>query len=325
MLSVVMTAELVTLPLIRPFRIAHGGSSHRIMLRLSHESAVAEAPFVPYYPDDPLAALEALRSLDGPKAELPRTASRSARLALDLLRHELAAQQHEVPLWQHLSLPDPNGKPGCRSLGIPDDLTTFAVEVTALAMQFSLIKLKLGSGDIAYDEQIVTVARQVAPQRTLMADANGGWSVDEAATLIPRLAASGLRLIEQPVHHQLGADGWRALRKQLPACEVSLIADESVQTAADVPEWVGLADGINVKLLKCASLSEALQMIRVSRHHGMGVMLGCMVETQIGISFAAQLAGLADWIDLDGHFYLPQQGPQRVSYDANGSLHLISA
>jgi len=79
-----------------------------------------------------------------------------------------------------------------------------------------------------------------------------------------------------------------------------IIADESCRTAADIPRLVGAVDGINIKLAKCGSLREALRMIAVARAHHLTVMVGCMIETSIGITAAAHFTPLLDVVDLDG-------------------------
>jgi L-alanine-DL-glutamate epimerase-like enolase superfamily enzyme len=95
-----------------------------------------------------------------------------------------------------------------------------------------------------------------------------------------------------------------------------------VQTIEDVPKLAGLVDGVNVKLLKCGGIREAIAMIDAAREHHMHVMLGCMIESSIGVTAAAQLATLADWIDLDGHLYLSDDDHAGLSYDASGNLVL---
>ena len=92
-------------------------------------------------------------------------------------------------------------------------------------------------------------------------------------------------------------EGIAAVRRQgvLP-----VIVDVSCLVAADIPRLAGVADGINIKLAKCGSLREALRMIATARAHGMLVMVGCMIESSLGITAAAQLAPLLDAADLDG-------------------------
>lgn len=317
-----LTASLRTLTLIESFRIAHGASAERTVLRVACDGVEAEAPFVPYYGDDPETSLNAVLTLASPEELLPQSAPRPARLAMDLLRHGLAAQRAGVPLWEHLHLPDPDGKAGCRSFGIPEDLAVFRDCVAQMALQFHVLKLKLGSGNGDFDEAICATAREAAPRATLLADANGGWSPREAARLLPKLARFDLAFVEQPVSHRCGIEAWQELRSLPGGNALPLVADESAQTTDDVPALAGLVDGVNVKLLKCASISGALRMMEAARMHRLMVMLGCMIETQVGITYAAHLAGCADWIDLDGHFYLPDEGRPGIRYDANGALHL---
>lgn len=318
-----MNAELYKVPLVQPFRIAHGSSTHRVMLRVEHDGVQAEAPFVPYYVDDPLEALEVVERMRSPDDELQSEAPRQARLVMDMLRHNLRARDAGVPVWSHLNLPNPNGIRCCKSIGIPDDLMKFQDQVAEMAQQFSVIKLKLGSGLLHRDETIVRLAREAAPDVTFIADANGGWLPLQAARILPVLGSMGLQAIEQPVSHRGGIKLWRKLRRTLKDEPVpTLLADESAHTAEDVSALAGLADGVNVKLLKCGGITNALRMIETARALGMKVMLGCMIETQVGIAYAAQLAGLADWVDLDGHLFLPHEGPDRVRFDQNGALRL---
>jgi len=317
-----MHGELRTLQLTEPFRIAHGTSTERTVLRLSHDGVIAEAPFVPYYAESPEAALAFVRALHDPFDSLPADAPRAARLAHDVLKHLLLARSAGVPLWQHLNLPDPNGRLACRSLSIPSDLAAFRQRVADTARQFHVLKLKLGSGDVAHDLDIVRVAREAAPHATLIADANGGWTVEQAVDLIPRLAALGLTMIEQPVTHREGIAPWMALKAGLPTPPIPVFADESVQTSADVTTMAPFVQGISVKLLKCATIGEALATIRRGRELGKQVLLSCMIESSYGITVAAHLSGLADYIDLDGHLYLANDPGGGITFDADGRLHL---
>lgn len=317
-----MECELRTLQLTEPFRIAHGTSTERTVLRLSHEGVIAEAPFVPYYAESPEAALAVVRQLRDPFDSLPADAPRAARLAHDVLQHLLRARSAGVPLWQHLHLPDPRGRQVCRSLGIPSDLDAFRQRVADTARQFHVLKLKLGSVDVQHDLDIVRIAREAAPQATLIADANGGWTVEQAVQLIPQMAALGLSMIEQPVTHKEGTAPWSALHTHLPTPPIPIFADESVQTSADVPTMAPFVQGVSVKLLKCATISEALTTIRLARELGKQVLLSCMIESSHGITVAAHLAGLADYIDLDGHLYLANDPGGGVTFDADGRLHL---
>jgi L-alanine-DL-glutamate epimerase-like enolase superfamily enzyme len=117
-------------------------------------------------------------------------------------------------------------------------------------------------------------------------------------------------MIEQPVPASAGRE---ALRRATEAAHpVPVIADEAAITASDVPPLSGCVSGVNVKLAKCGGMRRALEMIHTARSLGMAVMLGCMVETSLGIAASAQISGLVDFVDLDGAMLLaddPFEGP----------------
>jgi len=80
-----------------------------------------------------------------------------------------------------------------------------------------------------------------------------------------------------------------------------VVIDEGCKDLSSVAGIADYADGINIKLAKCGGIREALRMIHAARALGLSVMLGCMVESELGIAQAAQLGSLADHVDLDGH------------------------
>lgn len=313
-----MKAHLHTLQLRVPFRIAHGTSSTRQVLRLTEGTHVAEAPFVPYYGEKPE---ETLRLVSQPV--LPPRLPHAAALAFNLLRHDIVCHAQGVPLRavaaQKLGAEGVT-PPACHSLGIPDDLQTFAVRVEELAQQFRVLKLKLGSGDLGLDIATVSVARLAAPDVVLMLDVNGGWDPAQAPAMVEKLAEYHPALIEQPIHHSLGLAAWEDLRARLPARCPAIVADESAQTADDVAALAPFVDGVNVKLLKCASFDGAVAMIATARQHGLKVLLGCMIESSLGTTAAAHLAPWADWIDLDGHLHVANDDFDGLRFDAHGTL-----
>jgi L-alanine-DL-glutamate epimerase-like enolase superfamily enzyme len=311
--------ELKTLQLSEPFRIAHGTSATRQVLRVSNDERVTEAPFVPYYGEDPAHTLALLN-----QAVLPQQLPRTASLALNLLRHDTIGHQTGQPLAAYaqskLGVPVHQPPPGCRSFSIPDDLDIFAEKVRVIAAQFPVLKLKLGSGDLGLDLAIVSVARYAAPDAKLLLDVNGGWDMAEAPLMIEKLAEYSPALIEQPIHHRLGVEGWEELRALLPGNAPLIFADESIQTADDIVALADVVDGVNIKLLKCGSFDAAVAMIASAKAHSLQILLGCMIETSLGTTAAAHLAPWADWIDLDGHFYVANDDYIGITYDDEGNL-----
>jgi L-alanine-DL-glutamate epimerase-like enolase superfamily enzyme len=179
------------------------------------------------------------------------------------------------------------------------------------ARGWPILKVKLGV-EREREEAILDAVRAGAPDAALRVDANAGWTADEALERIPRLAERGVEFVEQPLPPE-DREGLRRVRERSP---LPIVLDESCVTAADVPGLVGMADGVNVKLAKCGGPREGLRAIHAARACGLKVMLGCMLETSLGIAPAAHLSPLVDWADLDGAHLLaedPFRGPGPVA------------
>ncbi len=152
-------------------------------------------------------------------------------------------------------------------------------------------KIKVGTPQ---DLEILRLLRQET-RRPFRVDANCGWSFDDAWEILPELEGLAVEFVEQP----LSVDHPRMceLREASP---LPLIADESCEEEEDVGRCVGAFDGINIKLVKCGGLTPAIRMVREAKRLGMKLMVGCMTESSIGISAAAQLLPWLDYADLDG-------------------------
>jgi len=162
---------------------------------------------------------------------------------------------------------------------------------------YPIIKVKLGPDDT---EGALAAIRSATNAR-LRVDANAGWTAQQALDLIPRLEQYDLEFIEQPL--PIGdAEAYRWLHQELrqKGVRLGIFADESVKTSPDVAQYAGAIDGVVVKLMKTGGLREALRAIHTARAHGMQVMLSCMVESSVGVTAAAHLAPLCDFLDLDG-------------------------
>jgi L-alanine-DL-glutamate epimerase-like enolase superfamily enzyme len=157
---------------------------------------------------------------------------------------------------------------------------------------YPILKVKLGTDR---DLEILRAIRD-ATDKEIRVDANCGWTVKRALQMLPALDEFGVTVLEQPlVPHDI--EGLAAVTAH---ADIPVIADESCLTTVDIPRLVGKVDGINIKLAKCGGLREALRMIAVARAHGMMVMVGCMIESSLGITAAAHLTPLVDIVDLDG-------------------------
>ena len=140
-------------------------------------------------------------------------------------------------------------------------------------------------------------------------DANEGWDLDTGEIMCKWLADQNVEFVEQPLPADKVHDT-AELKKKSP---LPLIADENCIIPENIHEIAHAFDGINIKLMKCGSMLKAKQMIDMARERGLQIMLGCMVESSIGITAAAHLSPLIDYADLDGHLLIdndPYSGVQ---------------
>jgi L-alanine-DL-glutamate epimerase-like enolase superfamily enzyme len=305
----------LALPLVHPFTIARGSASvaRTALFRLRHgeleglgESAPSErygesvdtvrAVFAGrhFRSDDPY-ALELLL------AGLPP----AARCGLDIALHDLIGKDLDRPLWRLFGL-DPAATPFTSfTVGI-DAPETMLAKLDAIR-DHPIVKVKLGfPGDVE-----VLRAMRARYTGTLRVDANEAWSPQEAVANLTELERCEVEFCEQPIP----AGTPERLRWIRERVRVPLVADEDAKDAHDLAVLAGCVDGVNVKLVKCGGIRAALAMIATARALGLKVMLGCMVESAILTSAAAQLSPLADWADLDGPFLTARDPFHGVCYD----------
>jgi L-alanine-DL-glutamate epimerase-like enolase superfamily enzyme len=201
-------------------------------------------------------------------------------------------------VWRLLGLSREAAPPTSYTIGI--DTVEGTHDRVRRAQAFRALKIKVGGAeDLARLE--AARAESTAPLRV---DANEGWTLEEARELMPALVELGVELVEQPFPAG-DLESFRGLR-ELEA-RPPVIVDEGCHDLRDVARAAENADGINIKLAKSGGLREAVRMAHAARALELGVMLGCMVESQLGIAPAAQIASLADWADLDGHLLLADE------------------
>jgi L-alanine-DL-glutamate epimerase-like enolase superfamily enzyme len=191
-------------------------------------------------------------------------------------------------------------------LGDPDDMARRAERV---AGRFQRLKLKLGGRD-GRDVDRVRAVHDAAAGVPLQVDVNEAWTLDEAMDALPQLAALGVEYCEQPL--VAGDAGGAELKSRSP---IPIYVDEDCHTLADVAACADRAHGINVKLAKSGGIREAIRMVHAARALELGCMLGCMIESGLGIAAGAHVASLFDHVDLDGNILLgedPWPGVQFV-------------
>lgn len=180
------------------------------------------------------------------------------------------------------------------------------------------VKIKMGCKEgIADDQARFEAVKKLLPDSTRVGvDANGGWSTSDALIMCRWLAERGVDHIEQPT----APGDFNAIRSVHYGSPIPILVDEACLTSRDIPPLAGACSGINIKLLKCGGISEAMRMIATARAHGMKVMLGCYSQTSLGNSAANQLASLVDYVDLDSHLNLKNDPYSGCRFE-DGYLH----
>jgi len=306
-----LSARIVTLELAETFTIARESQDTaevvQVEIRQDGVSGFGEAAPIERYRQSAQSALEYVEgavdhlgedpwALDEIHGRLP-DGEPAARAAIDAALHDLCGKLAGVPVWRLLGLRRA-GPPTSWTLVLGDpDETARKAERAAGAGRFRRLKLKLGGRD-GLDVERVRAVRGVT-ELPLQVDVNEYWTLEEALEALPQLAELGVEYCEQPLPE--GDEAGRELRRRSP---LPIYVDEDCHTLADVAACAEIAHGINIKLAKSGGIREALRMAAAARALGLGVMLGCMIESGLGIAAGAHIASLCDHVDLDGNLLL---------------------
>ncbi|MEX2569957.1 MAG: dipeptide epimerase [Gemmatimonadota bacterium] len=239
----------------------------------------------------------------------------AATMGISAALHDLVGKRLGVPVWRLFGL-DPAAPVSSFTIAI-DDLERMRENVREAA-GYPILKIKVGTDR---DEEILAMIREEAPDKVVRVDANTAWTAKETMAALPMLEEYGIELLEQP----LPPGDLEGLREVTAMSSIPVVADESCKSTADIPRLVGAVDVINIKLSKCGSLREGLRMVHCARAHHMQVMLGCMIESTLGIAAAVQLAPLVDYVDLDGAALLADDPFTGPGIDAGGRMRFNDA
>ncbi|KZL48927.1 dipeptide epimerase [Nodularia spumigena CENA596] len=226
----------------------------------------------------------------------------SVRAALDMAMYDWLGKRVGLPVWQIWGLDRNVTVPTSVTIGINSPAGARARARDWLQfMDVRLFKVKLGSQEgIEADQQMLLAVQQEAPGLELFVDANGGWSVEDAIYMCNWLADLGIKYVEQPLPRGQETSLVQ-LKEKTP---LPIFVDESCFTSSDIPHLANYVDGINIKLMKSGGLTEAMRMVHTARAYGLQVMFGCYSDSTLANTAAAQLAPLADYLDLDSHLNL---------------------
>jgi len=329
------TITPLTLPLRYVWKISRNASAAKTNLLVSvagqHQQGRGEAAPNVRYGETPellqeqfaglqragLAQVSSLTELDALLAAYP--VAHALAFGLEAALADWLAACAGQPLWQWLGVPQPAAQvPTAFSLPImePGQVAGFVQEQHAA--RFALLKIKVNEAE---GLDLLREVARVLPGHPLLVDGNETWpDADSVLRFLEQArAVPGLRLqlLEQPLPAGLAAE-YRYLR---PRSGVPLLADESVTNEADFGAIAEQFHGVNVKLMKAGGFRRGIELLRHTRAHGLVPMLGCMVETSVGIAGALHISALAEVLDLDG-FLIVKDEPFGLVQEAGGQLSL---
>ena len=249
-----------------------------------------------------------------------------ALAALDIALWDLKAKKANLPLNDLLGIPKPS-TPTSITVGInPPEVVKERVELILKNKQVRALKIKLGSPNgVDYDKEIYSKVLESAKSSkiAIRVDANGGWALDDAKEMIKWLSERNAEYIEQP----LSEGNEDQLKFLFKGRSLPIFVDESCRFSEDVPRLANFVDGVNLKLMKCGGITEALRILNTARSFGLKTMIGCMSESSVSISAGASITGIIDYVDLDSHYNLspdPSSGAvmiNGVTMTNNGNGH----
>ncbi len=244
-------------------------------------------------------------------------ATGSARAMLDMALYDLVGKMLDIPLYKLLGIQPRDELYTSYTIGI--DTVDVMMKKVEEAKEFPILKIKMGR-DVEQDIEVIREIRKAYSDKVIRVDANGGWTLEEAKKCIPVLADLGIEYVEQPLN--MGElEKTAELTKWSP---LPIFVDEDVHTSKDIPGLAGVCHGVNFKLMKCGGITEALRMIELANALDLQLMIGCMVESSLGIAAAAQIGSFFNYLDLDGNLLIdndPFEGMKTI----NGNIKLSDA
>ena len=233
--------------------------------------------------------------------------------AMDIAYWDLYAQSKEVPTRELFDLQSQGSIQNHSSYTISiDSLEEMKKEV--LAHPFHYYKVKLGTADdIQLMQQLLSMS-----ESKFYIDANCAWDLNYALKFARSFENSNLVMIEQP----MPSGKWDDMQILKQKTGISLVADESFIHWNDLPKCLDSFDGINIKLLKCGGITPAINIICQAQKLNAPVMIGCMMESTIGISAASQFTPWAKFIDIDSALFLKNDPASGLEIRSDGEIIL---
>jgi L-Ala-D/L-Glu epimerase len=324
----------------KPFAIAHGvrTQTEAVFVEIHHENLIGygEAAFPPYLIENRNSAMQFFEKLNLEQFDTIDELDKiidyvfavdennfAAKAAIDMALHDLYGKSKNSSL--HKLFSEAHSPLLGRGAGgeVKMPIATYTIgmgspkeiiEKLNDAKDFKLLKIKLGG---PFDKMIIETIKQNTDQQFCV-DANQGWT-DEyfAVDMIAWLGEQNCLFVEQPLpKNEMAKQEYIFERSVLP-----VYADEACQTFNDIEKIKHCYHGINIKLMKCGGLREAKRMIELVKSLNLKILIGCMSESSVGCSAAAQLAPMSDYVDLDGPLLISNDPFKGIIYQ-NGDLIL---
>lgn len=250
----------------------------------------------------------------------------SAKTAVDIACYDLLGKKADLPLYKLLGGFASTVKTDM-TIGLDTPEVMKDKAELAISQGFDTLKIKVGTGSDSDIARLKAIREVVGSQVKIRLDANQGWKPKEAVNMINRLSEYDIELVEQPVaYHDI--DGLAFVTKNVAT---PIMSDESCFNSKDALRLVRAhaVDFVNIKLMKCGGIHEAIKINSICEAAGIECMIGCMVEeTNIGVTAAAHLAAATKNItraDLDATFGLSEVAiPGGVPLEATSMIQLSS-
>ena len=322
-----LSIEPIRIETAHPFQIARGTRKEYEVFVITLEAdglvGLGEAAPQPFYGESPMSVRTAVQSIGRLLDVEPESARASintegadlferlrphasVRAALDMALWDLRGRREGKPVWKLIGADAALAPITSYTIGF-DEPQIVDAKVDAAA-PYQILKVKVGMpGDLEILDRIIARSG-----KTVRVDANEGWDLDTAMEKTRDLYRRHVEFCEQPLPHG-DEEGLRQLKRVSP---LPLILDESIVDPQDVASRRDQGHGINIKLMKCGGITRAIQLVEAARASEMSVMIGCMIETSLGITAAAHVSPLCDYADLDGNLLLASDPFAGVRVDA---------
>ena len=246
------------------------------------------------------------------KIDLIDEGNNAAKAAIDIALHDLYGKMKTQTLAQIYGFQKAEAMYTSFTIGIDKEETI--IQKIKEAHDFSILKIKAGTQN---DKELIELIRKHT-QKPLYVDVNQGWKdQDYVVYMLDWMKEQNVILVEQPMPLEMKKE----MRRVTERSSIPTIADESVKRLKDLENLNGEFSGVNIKLMKCTGIREAIKMIEFCKKNNLIILLGCMAESSCATSAMAQLMGFADYIDLDAPLLYKNDPFTGVSYK-NGKVLL---